>query len=85
MKKLNAWGLHDMHGNMWEWCSDWYDDSLPGGADPVGPRRGSFRVFRGGSWGRYPDSCRSANRLSLDPSLRSNDLGFRVARSQSAQ
>ena len=85
MKKLNAWGLHDMHGNMWEWCSDWYDDSLPGGADPVGPRRGSDRVLRGGGWGSLPGGCRAANRDFHVPSNRHYSLGFRVARSQSAQ
>ena len=86
LKKPNPWGLHDMQGNVWEWCSDWYDDSLPGGTDPVGPEGGSYRVLRGGSWRRYPDACRSAYRRSSAPSRRNDgDLGFRVARSQSAQ
>ena len=85
MKKPNPVGLHDMHGNVFEWCSDWYDDSLPGGTDPVGPDYGSYRVFRGGSWWRDPGRCRSALRLSHVPSSRFYDLGFRVARSQSAQ
>ena len=85
MKKPNPWGLYDMHGNVWEWCSDWYGDTLPGGADPVGPEGGSSRVYRGGSWWCYPGFCRSANRIIRVPSDRSYYLGFRVARSQSAQ
>ena len=85
MKKPNPWGLYDMHGNVFEWCSDWYGEKLLGGADPVGPGGGSDRVLRGGSWWDDPILCRSACRDLYDPSPRSNDLGFRVARSQSAQ
>ena len=83
-KQANPWGLHDMHGNVLEWCSDWYDVKLTGGADPVGPRGGSLRVNRGGGWRDYPMSCRSVDRSRLSPSLRNGNLGFRVARSQSA-
>jgi formylglycine-generating enzyme required for sulfatase activity len=83
-KKPNPWGLHDMHGNVWEWCSDWYDGKLIGGVDPIGPEGGSTRVFRGGCWGFTPGRCRSANRGDA-PSNRVNRLGFRVARSQSVQ
>ena len=77
--KPNAWGLYDMHGNVWEWCQDWYDD-LPSG-NATGPSTGSGRVLRGGSW--YDDSgdCRSADRLKLTPDIRFNFLGFRVLRS----
>jgi len=84
-KKPNPWGLHDMHGNVLEWCSDGYDKKLSGGTDPVGPEGGSRCVIRGGSGKGYPDRCRSAIRGNLVPPDRRNDLGFRVARSQSAQ
>ena len=80
----NAWGLYDMHGNVWEWCSDWYGE-YPKGAvsDPTGPCEGSDRVFRGGTWLRVAASCRSAARNWRDPSRRSSDYGFRVALSPS--
>ena len=85
LKKPNPWGLHDMHGNVAEWCSDWYDGKLIGGTDPVVPEWGSFRVFRGGGWWSRPSGCRTASRLSSVPSDRNFGLGFRVARSQSVQ
>ena len=84
-KKPNPWGLHDMHGNVAEWCSDCYDGKLAGGIDPLGPDGGSFRVFRGGSWGGIPGYCRSAYGSDGIPSDRDDRLGFRVARSQSAR
>ena len=84
MKKPNPWSLYDMHGNVLEWCSDWYGDDLLGGTDPVGPEAGSYRVFRGGSWGIYPAGCRSASRNIFGRSFRFSHRGFRVARSQSA-
>ena len=84
-KQPNPWGLHDMHGNVSEWCSDRYDGKLAGGADPVGPGGGSHRVYRGGSCLNYPVWCRSAFRLGFAPSNRDDSLGFRVARSQSVK
>ena len=81
-KKPNAWGIHDMHGNLWEWCQDWYG-KYPSGSvtDPGGPASGSCRVLRGGSWSYYPASCRSAIRLRVNPRTPGfTFFGFRVAR-----
>ena len=62
-KKANAWGFCDMHGNVWEWCSDWYGDYPPGSVlDPQGPTSGSSRVLRGGDWNSGARICRSASR-----------------------
>ena len=75
----NAWGFHDMHGNVYEWCSDWYGDYPDGSAsDPVGPSAGSLRVLRGGGWLHDGLSCRSAYRLGFRPGYRGSNLGFRV-------
>ena len=82
LKKANAWGLHDMHGNVWEWCQDWYDDSYGSGVqtDPTGPAHGSLRVHRGGSFFLTAGLCRSAARGCFRPASRFV-LGARPARS----
>jgi formylglycine-generating enzyme required for sulfatase activity len=79
-KQPNAWGLYDMHGNVWEWCLNSYSN-YPGGAvtDPVGATSGTVRIFRGGCWGISAASCRSAFRCWFDPALRDGNLGFRLA------
>jgi formylglycine-generating enzyme required for sulfatase activity len=76
----NAWGLYDMHGNVFQWCLDWYG-TYPGTVtDPKGATSGSLRVFRGGSWGCYANTCRSAGRLESGiPDARRYDIGFRAA------
>jgi formylglycine-generating enzyme required for sulfatase activity len=82
----NAWGLHDMHGNVYEWCRDWYHRGLPGGDDPdlsttrgAMNRDGTFsRVRRGGGWTDEGRPCRSAFRLRFEPERRSDHIGFRV-------
>ena len=78
----NAWGLYDMHGNVYEWCEDWYKDDYPSGhvTDPRGTSSGSDRVLRGGSWGDDAGSIRSAIRRRDGPDSGSFRIGFRVAR-----
>jgi formylglycine-generating enzyme required for sulfatase activity len=78
-KLPNAWGLYDMHGNLWEWCSDWYGEYSPGSRkDPRGPSSGTLRVCRGGCWGSEARACRAADRNYGKPEQRDAFRGFRV-------
>jgi formylglycine-generating enzyme required for sulfatase activity len=85
-KSANAWGLFDMHGNVWEWCQDWGEDYAGTDVvdDPTGAARGSERVIRGGSWISHAEECRAAFRSWFDPSFRHDILGFRLARTVSS-
>lgn len=84
-KKPNNWGFYDLHGNVGEWCSDWYE-VLPGGkeTDPTGPPIGSVKIIRSACWSGCGQHLRSAARFATDPEKRSNDLGFRLAVNASA-
>jgi formylglycine-generating enzyme required for sulfatase activity len=80
-KPANAWRLRDVYGNVWEWCWDCFGKYSSGRAvDPTGPESGERRVLSGGSWCSSSQFCRSAFRYSLQPVLRINNVGFRVAR-----
>ena len=79
-KKPNPWGLYDMHGNVWEWCSDWWSDNYPRTPqiDPTGPQDGTHRVIRGGSYNSDPSFCRSASRLGVPVSKGLSWTGLRL-------
>ena len=81
----NRWGLHDMHGNVWEWCRDWYQSNLPGGTDPEVTKMATRRVLRGGSWFNGGGIGRAAYRGHADPNRRGNCLGFRLVAVQLGQ
>jgi len=81
----NAWGLYDMHGNVWEWCQDWYGKYESGPVtDPTGPSNGHKRVRRGGSFFKYPWYLRSANRNIAHPQSRYHTTGFRLVKEDEA-
>jgi formylglycine-generating enzyme required for sulfatase activity len=79
-KAANAWGLHDMHGNVWEWCQDYWQEQykLEAAVDPQGPAQGADRVLRGGSWNFIPGNCRSAYRNGDFHVSRNGIIGFRI-------
>ena len=80
-KQPNAWGLHDMHGNVWEWLQDYLADYPPESVrDPRGPSTGGQRVVRGGSWYHPAASSRSTDRRGVSPESRGIVLGLRLVR-----
>lgn len=81
-KKANPWGFFDMHGNVWEWCRDWYSDYLSGGTDPLNASSAVWRVLRGGTWNNESRYTRSANRNRYTPDVRHYNIGFRIVRTQ---
>jgi formylglycine-generating enzyme required for sulfatase activity len=85
LKEPNAWKLYDMHGNVYQWCSDWFSADYYKKSplsDPTGPTAGSIRVIRGGIWSNYPSHLRSAYHPTLVPTKRAHDIGFRVVAGQ---
>ena len=78
----NNWGLYEMHGNVWEWCNDWYSATM---IDPNGPDTGTYRVLRGGCWINDARDCRSACRYGDEPGNRDGSIGLRFVRGQKKQ
>jgi formylglycine-generating enzyme required for sulfatase activity/tRNA A-37 threonylcarbamoyl transferase component Bud32 len=78
-RKPNAWNLYDMHGNVWEWCRDWFQNKLQGGVDPEAKEIGTGRVIRGGGWNCSANLCRTSFRSGQVPEEAGHELGFRVA------
>jgi formylglycine-generating enzyme required for sulfatase activity len=83
LKQPNPWGLHDLHGNVWEWTLDWFGEyPSVSSKDPIGPPQGTFKVFRGGSWNHAVEFARSRNRFSMPPTNGIYFVGFRLALGQ---